>query len=135
MVKNFLQKFLALEKKYKQSHYVFYHAFSKAWLVPQDLMLELTKALRPLTTTLPKFRFLRWQAFVQQNVTDFLMNEISSEGLINDNSPGHRASLLSVNLALFGNVGFEGESTFDYFLKPKSHAKVDAQIIKGILNR
>jgi hypothetical protein len=131
--KKFLAKILALEKKYKQSHYVFYHAFSKAWLVPQDLMLELTKALRPLTTTLPNFRFLRWQEFAKQNVTDFLMNEISSEGLINDNSPGHRASLLSVNLALFGNVGFEGESTFDYFLKPKSHAKVDAQIIKGIL--
>ncbi len=131
--KKFLKTILRLEKKYKDTHYAFYHAFTKAWLVPQDLMLSLTKGLRPLTSRLTKFRFLRWQEFEKRTASEFLMKEISSEGLINDNSPEHRASLLSVNLALFGNVGFEGESTFDYFLKPKSHATVNPQIIQDIL--
>ncbi len=129
----FLKKILRIEKKYKATHYVFYHAFTKAWMVPQDLMYELTKKLRPLTSKLPLFRFLRWQDFERITAADFLMKEISSEGLINDNDPKHRASLLSVNLALFGNIDFEGESTFHYFMNPTSHATVSPEIIKGIL--
>jgi len=131
--RKFKKDIIRLEVKHKETHYVFYHALTKAWLVPQDLMLELTRGLRPLTSRLPKFRFLRWQDFEKQTASEFLMKEISAEGLINDNSPEHRASLLSVNLALFGNVGFEGESTFDYFVKPKSHATVNPDIIKSIL--
>lgn len=130
----FLKKMIRLEKQHKETHWVFYHAFTKAWMVPQDLMIALTKGLRPLTTKLTRFRFLRWQDFEKLTATEFLMKEISSEGLINDNSPKHRASLLSVNLSIFGNVGFEGESTFDYFLKPKSHATVNPDVIKGILS-
>src|SRR5690606_24295632 len=38
-----------------------------------------------------------------------------------DNVAETGALLLSVNLALFGNVGFPGECTWDYFLEDKGH--------------
>ena len=94
------------------------------WRVPQDLYRKLYERLHPLTEKVKNFEFLRWKPSGDLKVSaqKFVVDQLVNYGLINDNYPDTSAILLSTNLALFGNVGFEGEATWEYFIKPKSHA-------------
>lgn len=132
---NFINKIIAKEKQYKDTHYVFYHAFNKAWLAPGDFYLALYKRLRPLNKSIDNFRFLRFEPAAAQDLNTFLINEMNAEGLVHDHSNNARASIISVNLSLFGNTNNDGESSFHYFLKPSSHVTVGDWAWKMILDQ
>lgn len=122
--KTFIQNIIARERQHDATHYVFYHAFNKSWIVPGDFYLALYKRLRPLTKNIDDFRFLRFEPAASQDISSFMVNEMNAQGLITDHSPNARSSVLSVNLALFGNTNNDGESSFHYFRKPTSHVTV-----------
>jgi hypothetical protein len=125
---------VAQERKYNNTHYAFYNAFSNEWRVPQDLYLKLYASLHPLTADIKDFRAFRWIPVEHQTPKELLKKEFLDFGLVNDNEWRVKANLLSTNLALFGNVGFPGECTFEYFLNAKSNTKVNEAIFKSILD-
>lgn len=130
LYKNVVEK----ERAYNDTHYVFYNAFSNEWRVPQDLYLKLYASLHPLTIDIKDFRAFRWLPVNHQTPKELLKKELLEFGMINDNIWRVKANLLSTNLALFGNVGFPGECTFEYFLNAKSNTKVSAEIFESILD-
>lgn len=122
------------EKQHKDS-YAFYNAFSNEWRIPQDLYLELHKRLHnDAGVNIKNFRAFRWLPVTHITPKEFLKSELKNFGMVNDNEWRVKAYLLSTNLALFGNVGFPGECTFDYYINAKSHAIVDDAIFKSILD-
>lgn len=132
---SFINKMIERERMYNATHYVFYHGFNKSWLVPGDLYLALYKRLRPLSANIKDFRFLRFEPAAWQAINTFMIQEMNAEGLIHDHKPNARASLLAVNLSLFGNTNNDGESTFHYFLRPTSHVTVGDWAWKMILDQ
>lgn len=122
------------EREFNDSHYAFYNAFSNEWRVPQDLYLKLYERFHPLTMDINDFRAFRWIPVDHKTPTELIKEEMVNHGLVNDNEWRLKTYLLSTNLALFGNTGYPGECTFDYYLKAKSNTKVSEQIFKGILD-
>lgn len=122
------------ERDYNDSHYAFYNAFSNEWRVPQDLYLKLYERFHPLTVDINDFRAFRWMPVDHKTPTELIAEEMRNHGLVNDNEWRLKTYLLSTNLALFGNTGYPGECTFDYYLKAKSNTRVNEQIFKGILD-
>ncbi len=133
---NIVSSCIAREGELKQSHYVFYHGLRNIWRVPQDLYRKLYERLHPLTQKIEDFEFLRWKPSGDLKVSaqTFIVDQLVNYGLINDNYPDTSAILLSTNLALFGNVGFAGEATWEYFVKPKSHITPKPENFKEILD-
>lgn len=107
---------LVKEELMSDTHYVFYQGTRSEWSVPQDLYTLLYAYFHP-GTKVEDFKFLRFQdqSVAQKTAKDFLVHELEEHGLVNDNSE-LGAVLLSANLALFANVGFPGECTWDYFI-------------------
>jgi hypothetical protein len=132
---SFINKIINRERQYNDTHYVFYHAFSKAWLVPGDFYLALYKRLRPINMAIEDFRFLRFEPTATKDVNSFLIQELNAEGLVHDHTPSARAAMISVNFSLFGNTNNDGESSFHYFLKPTSHATVGDWMWESILKQ
>jgi hypothetical protein len=132
--KQLYQNVVRREREFNDTHYAFYNAFSNEWRVPQDLYLKLYMRLHPLTIDIEDFRTFRWIPMTHQTPKQFLKNEMQEYGLVNDNELRVKAHLLSTNLALFGNVGFAGECTFEYFLNAKSNTSVSDTVFKGILD-
>jgi len=121
---NIISSCIAKEAELKRSHYVFYHALANGWRVPQDLYRKLYERLDPLAKKTENFEFLRFEkSDIKESAKTFVVDQLVNYGLINDNLGETSAVVLSVNLAIFGNVGFPGECTWDYFMYPKSHAK------------
>ncbi len=114
--------------------YCFYSAFTNEWRVPQDLYLAIYESITPVSTVIKDFRAFRWIPVDHQTPEQYLKNEFLNNGMVNDNDFQVKAYLLSTNLALFGNVGFPGECTFEYFINAKSHAFVDDAVFKGVLD-
>jgi hypothetical protein len=136
---NVIASALAKEGIFKRTHYVFYHAQDNVWRVPQELYRRLYERLNPIKEEIKDFVFLRWNLpeHLQINAQKFIVDQLINYGLINDNHPDTQAILLSANLALFGNVGFSGECTWDYFVNPSSHktpAPSDFEQILDIFN-
>ena len=125
---------VAKEKQFNDTHYVFYNAFSNEWRVPQDLYLKLYEKLNPLSIHIENLRAFRWLPIDSFTPKEFIKNELLKNGMVIDMEPALKVHLLSTNLALFGNIGFWDECTFDYFLKAKSFAKLNENIFKGILD-
>lgn len=113
---------LVNEAKYKNSHYAFYNTTSNMWRLAQDLDTRLFARFNP-TGENKGFKFLRFNdEFINSTAQSFLVNELKQKGLVDDNT-STAAILLSVNLSLFGNVGFPGECSWQYFVKPPEHRK------------
>lgn len=121
------------ERQFNTTHYVFYNAFTNEWRVPQDLYLKLYAKFHPGAADIKDFRAFRWLPADHVTPKELLKKEFLEHGMINDNEWRVKANMLSTNLALFGNVGFPGECTFEYFLKAKSNTKVDPAIFQAIL--
>jgi hypothetical protein len=111
-----ISRAIVKEEEMNDSHYVFYQGTRSEWSVPQDLYTQLYAYFHP-ETEVKEFKFLRFQdeSTQQRTARDFLVHQLEEHGLVNDNSE-LGAVLLSANLALFGNVGFPGECTWDYFI-------------------
>ncbi|HSC25096.1 MAG TPA: hypothetical protein VLB80_02665 [Candidatus Babeliales bacterium] len=113
---------LAQEKKYSDD-YVFYHGIDNVWRVPQDLYTRLFFHFNGLPQTLlQQFIFLRFEDIqIPSIVQTFLISQLKKNGLINDHELGQL--LLSVNLAIFGNVGVQPECAWEYFIKSRGHLR------------
>lgn len=112
---------IANEAKHRNTHYAFYNTTSNMWRLAQDLDTRLNARLNPVKSK-NQFKFLRFEDdfFVNATAQGFLVNELKQKGLVDDNT-ATGAILLSVNLSLFGNVGFPGECSWQYFVSPQGH--------------
>lgn len=124
---------LSREAELKDTHYVFYHGVDNVWRTPQDLYTQLYAYYHP-EQEVKDFIFLRFAGENGPAVNDFLMQQLDEHGLVNDNIKANKSILLSVNLSMFGNIGFSGESTWNYFYKPKSHEEPWKEIFEGIMD-
>jgi hypothetical protein len=112
---------IANEAKFKDTHYAFYNTTSNSWRLGQDLYTRLFAYKNPIKVK-KDFKFLRFNnEAITSTAQGFLVNELKEKGLVDDNT-SIKAIMLSVNLSLFANVGFPGECSWDYFIKPRSHA-------------
>jgi len=117
---NIIASVIIKEQELKNTHYAFYHAQDNMWRVPQDLYRKLYERLDPLTQKLENFEFMRWNLpeTIKISAQEFVVEQLKRYGLIDDTKKEAKASLLSVNLALFGNVGLKPECTWEYFVNP-----------------
>jgi hypothetical protein len=115
---------IAKEGEYKNDYYVFYHTTANPWRLAQDLHKLLYARFSADSGIKREFKFLRFSGEHAVNTTpqEFLLNELKTKGLVDDNTET-KFLMISVNLALFGNVGFPGECSWEYFIKPQEHAK------------
>jgi hypothetical protein len=108
------------ETKHRNTHYAFYNTTSNMWRLAQDLDTRLYARFHP-TKSSEQFKFLRFNdEFINSTAQGFLVNELKEKGLVDDNT-ATGAILLSVNFSLFGNVGFPGECSWQYFVSPQGH--------------
>src|SRR5690606_2971099 len=119
---NIISAAITKEAKYKDNYYAFYHTTENAWRVAQDVYTQLFSYFKTGGKGVDDgFKFLRFGAFKSAPFArDFLLKELESTGLIDDKGK-LAAVLLSVNLSLFGNIGVESESSWQYFLREKKH--------------
>lgn len=116
---NVVASTLVKEGKYKNTHYVFYHALDNAWRLPQDLYRKLYERLNILKGKVKDFEFIRWDPItLESSAQEFVVNQLKNYGLIDDTKADAKLLLLSTNLALFGNVGNPTECTWAYFIDP-----------------
>lgn len=109
------------EVELKNTHYAFYNASNNEWRVPQDLYKKLYIHYKKVGSSLNDFAFVRFGGAKSIKAQDFLNENIAEWGGVNDNAGEVRDVVMSVNLAVFGNVGFPGECTWNYFIEAKSH--------------
>jgi len=125
---------LANEKKYKD-YYVFYHGTDNVWRLAQDVYSRLYAHFHPQSrSALNTFTFLRFEDKYGPKAQEFLMTELKKSGLINDHGE-MGAILLSVNLALFGNIGVPSECTWEYFVKSRGHLNPQREIYEKMMNK
>lgn len=139
----FYNEALAKEKEFKKTHYVFYRAFTNEWRVNQELYFKLFEKLSPLSLeydhegkyiSLSNFKMFKQQTTKEQTAQELLIKELKLNGLINDNTEDIKSFLLSTNIAFFGNVGFPGEDTFNYFLNAISQTRFEPKYFKKTLD-
>ncbi|HEV2601533.1 MAG TPA: ankyrin repeat domain-containing protein [Candidatus Babeliales bacterium] len=137
-----IKKMLENEERYKDTHFVFYHAQQTENRIIAEFLRHLYEFIHhePLRSD---FEFLRsWQ-----NGSDYpdINSYLDSFGIpnpftlglgcLNDNSPDIRAVLLSVNPVLFGNFNWAGECTWHYFLYNQSIANFIRTSLENIFTR
>lgn len=126
---------IANEAEHKDTHYAFYNTTSNSWRLAQDLYTRLYAYQNPEKAPSREFKFLRFSdEAVDMTAQSFLVNELKEKGLVDDNTDT-KFIMLSVNLALFGNVGFPGECSWEYFMHPQSHAKPIRIIYEKMMDR
>jgi hypothetical protein len=131
---NIVNAALNKEVELKNTHYAFYNASNNEWRVPQDLYKKLYVHYKKPGSQLDDFAFVRFSNGKSIKAQDFLKENIAEWGGVNDNEPAIRDIVMSVNLYLFGNVGFPGECSWNYFLETKSHRIPAPQNYQEILN-
>lgn len=126
------------ERTYNRTHCVFYTAIPKMHLF-QDVTRELYKRKFGAVGELKKdaFQFVRYSYNSQlfntyKDIPDMLEKNISAYGIIDDAS-SVRNMLLSTNIALFGNAGFQGESTWRFFNTPQEWVQVDKKYLEDCI--
>jgi hypothetical protein len=121
-----ISRMITKEAELKNSHYVFYHAAASITAVQADLFTQLYFYEHPeAKRSDDEFRFLRFQGESKDmTVKEFVAGEMRESGLIDD-SGTLGAYLLSVNLAIFGNVGSSTECTWHWFFNSRSVPKPD----------
>jgi hypothetical protein len=126
---------VANEGEHKDTHYAFYHTTSNTWRLAQDLYTRLYAYEHPDQTVNRDFKFLRYNdESTSATSQGFLVNELKEKGLVDDNS-NTAAIMISVNFALFGNVGFPGECSWHYFIYPQSHKAPKRETYESMLTR
>ena len=120
------------------NYYEFFHAQHWMWQLFQDTFTKLYTATQH-TTNNPDFYFLRYTMhdpyynFYDSNASFFLDYQLKTYGMVDDMTAvsGH---LLSTNLALFSNLDYEGESTWEYFITAKSWIEPNRALMVDIMN-
>ncbi|MBI2774772.1 hypothetical protein HYX58_02090 [Candidatus Dependentiae bacterium] len=127
------------EMDMKNTHYVFYTAVPYLRLF-QDITRKLYKRKVGNIGALSQksFQFIRYTyndpIYGQyKDVTDFLIQEIQENGMVDDNLTRLKTILVSTNLAFFGNIGFTGESTYYYLNHPQPWARAKREWLDASL--
>jgi hypothetical protein len=131
---NLVAQVLNKEVEFKNSHYALYQATNNEWRVPQDLFKRLYIHYKKPGSQLNDFAFVRFSDCKSIKAKDYLQESVEKFGGVNDNIQEVREVMLSVNIALFGNAGFPGECTWNYFLEAKSHRWPMPQNYYEVLN-
>jgi hypothetical protein len=131
---NIISDCLVKEQDLKASHYAFYHATGNEWRLAQDLYTQLYARQNPGKTVGETFTFLRFKNLSERNAKEFLVNELKKNGLVDDTGK-LGAILLSVNLSLFGNIGWPTSCTWEYFLKEMGHKVPDRKIYEKMMDK
>lgn len=131
-----IETIIACEEKYKEDYCVFYHGMDSVWRIAQDVYTKLYLYFNSAASERWKdFIFLRFdQGPSAVNVRAFLLKELHANGLINDHDQMGKL-LLSVNLALFGNVGVPSECSWEYFIKSRNHAQPTRAMHENIMEK
>jgi len=123
--KGIITEALHKEHALKDGYYVFYTAIPYMRLF-QDVTRKLYKRKIGNVGALKdkSFQFIRYSyndpVYGQyKNATDFLVKELTQNGIIDDNQVRLKTILVSTNLSLFGNAAFAGESTWRFLNKPQ----------------
>ena len=109
------------ELEFENSHYVFYHGQKKEFLLIQDLFEAFFKIA--FKKAFDDFFILRspdQDSEKFKNIQSFLNKYIKNKEIYDwnfDAKPHIQKILLSVNVSLFGNTYYLGESSFHYFLQ------------------
>lgn len=123
----------------KQGYVVFYTAVPYMRLFQDVTRKEYQAVVGRIGALQEKaFQFVRYNyndpVYMQyKNVNDFLIQEITKEGIVDDNIIRLKTILVSTNLAFFGNMGFTGESTYHYFNNPQPWASANPEWLKQSL--
>jgi hypothetical protein len=106
------------------------------WRLTQDLYTRLYAYEHPMAAKGEgEFKFLRFDnESVNSTAKGFLVNELKEKGLVDDNT-NTAAVMLSVNLFLFGNVGFAGECSWQYFVKPAGHREPKRETYEKMMDQ
>ena len=80
-----------------------------------------------------RFVFLRAKGPSKLKAKEFLVKELRAHGLVDDQNEA-QGMLLSTNIALFGNAGFENEATWTYFMEEKSHVELERSYYEAIMD-
>lgn len=150
--KKLIEAMINKEQDLLDSHYVFYHGLASQWYVLQDIIKELYQLFYPTTVISREFyalRLPRASLFDKySNVDEFLKDQISSYSEVHD-TPSQKqeefnrkkkegpidwdvpTKILSVNLALFGNIGKDtlSECTFNYFVANVAHKGINISAV------
>jgi hypothetical protein len=131
---NIVSQAIVNEAKHRNTHYAFYNTTSNMWRVAQDLDTLLFARFHPGVDS-SQFKFLRFNnEFINSTAQGFLVNELKQKGLVDDNTATGMI-LLSVNLSLFGNVGFPGECSWEYFVNPQGHKSPWRELYENMMNK
>ncbi len=116
--KELIDQVIAKEKELCKTHYFFYHAHRKDYIILQDF-IKLLNGYMNLICPRSDFACMRIKdihAIPYKNVNEYLDAHTS----INDDNELTRSQMISVNLSLFGSHFCGGECTFSYFLENSS---------------
>jgi hypothetical protein len=115
--KNIIRPILHNEYRYNDTHYCFYHAQQPVFQLIHDLTKELyTHLIGPVPEDFVFLRF--WQNAVEQNnVNDFIDAQENGNHTMRWYNRIMAEKILSLNIALFGNLKKNGECSFYYFLQ------------------
>ena len=132
---NIISSIIANEAQYKDTHYAFYNTTSNMWRLTQDLYTRLYARFNPMNIVGKDFKFLRFDenSSINKTAKDFLIDELKSKGLVDDGVKETGSIMVSVNFSLFGNVGFPGECSWEYFANPQGHKEPDRSIYENMM--
>ncbi len=137
--KKIIDAALERERELNREYYIFYTAVPYMLLF-QDIVREIyirklgeTEALKNKAFHFLRFNYKDPLYDQYKNVTDFLVTELSKNGIIDDNELHIKTILVSTNLSLFGNIGFTGESTWLFFSHPQPWTSVRKDFLESAL--
>lgn len=113
------------EKRYFNDYYVFYHGQKSQFWMLQEFLKELYTLIK-IHSPLREFEFLRaWhEAVATYQVNNFIdthepklpKDAATQTAIWDDTTPAMIKNMLCVNLSIFGNFTYQGESSFEYFI-------------------
>jgi hypothetical protein len=129
-----ISRVLAKEAELRKTHRVFYHGIINEWTVWQDTLTKLSNHFNASAKKSGEFIFLRTKGGgVDEPTKEFLISQLQANGLVDDNNET-RGLLLSTNFSPFGNTGFEGESTWRFFIHAHSHTEPSKEMYEKIMD-
>jgi hypothetical protein len=138
--KDLVESVIEREKEHCNDYYVFYHGQRSKFWVFQEFLKELYSLIK-IHSPISQFEFLRmWQeAADTYQVNNFidtqeanLHNWGGTPPAWNDTTPELIKNMLCVNLSLFGNLTYSGESSFSYF---SSNSNASWTAIENLFSR
>ncbi len=126
------------EKELCDQYYVFYHGQKAIFRAFQDFLKELYSLVN-INKPLPEFEFMRlwYEAEKELEVNSFIDNEEGANGAMHawfDSRSDLMKNMMCVNLSLFGNMWWDGENSFYYFMNSHS-AYINDVLIKDLFTK